>query len=469
MPNGNGDDFYPEDDPQYYPDESTGEPTDADRTRAREAIEQGDPAPLTPEQHLAYQVFLINNPGDVERASEGLEFDTREAQAQAPDGPGELVTQYFADTQDPEAMTQADGTKTPRDRADLAAALIIDRDSGSWEQRLREEASKAGATYDPSDLQGIIRNFSYADNAGVDPQTFIDNAIDIYRRRGQSGGGPTPPPTAPPPPGSTGAGSVPPPTAPPPGQLAGAANPYQAMTGAAGDTQAGGPRSLMGPWTGTAPTSPTVAPYAWTPYEAPTPYTAATPYQPGAYEAPTYTPAQPFVPPTAAQAAAEPGYQFALQQGQQALERSGAARGVTNTGGTLKNILDYGQQAGAQQYGNVYNRAASTFGMNEAARQAAFGLNAPQQFQGWAATEAGRLGAYQMTEADRAGTYAQNEANRRASAQLNLMGGQQAWQTEAGRQQRDYANRYQQWGDQYNQWRQQGQDRFNEQWLLANA
>jgi hypothetical protein len=74
-----------------------------------------------------------------------------------------------------------------------------------------------------------------------------------------------------------------------------------------------------------------------------------------------------------------------------------------------------------------------------------------------------------MTEADRAGAYTQNEANRRAAAQFNLMGGQQEWQAEAGRQQQDYANRYRQWTDQYNQWRQQGGDRFNEQWLLANA
>jgi hypothetical protein len=113
------------------------------------------------------------------------------------------------------------------------------------------------------------------------------------------------------------------------------------------------------------------------------------------------------------------------------LERSGAARGVTNTGGTLKNILDYGQQAASQEYGNVYNRAAGAWGMNEAARQAAFGLNAPQQFQGWAATEAGRLGAYQMGEASQAGAYGMNEANRAAAAQYNRLGYQQAWQNEA--------------------------------------
>tara|TARA_Y100000310_G_scaffold327615_1_gene394248 strand:- start:226 stop:1305 length:1080 start_codon:yes stop_codon:yes gene_type:complete len=230
-----------------------------------------------------------------------------------------------------------------------------------------------------------------------------------------------------------------------------------------------GVQSLMGPWQGMAPPTPTMGAAAFDPYAAPTPYMPPVPYQPGIYTAPIYTPGAPFTPPTGAQLTADPSYQFRLQQGQEALERSGAARGVTNTGGTLKNILDYGQQAASQEYGNVYNRAANTWGMNEAARQASFGLNAPTQFQAWGATEGARLGAYQMTEADRAAAYAQNEANRRASAQFNQMGYQQAWQNEAQRRQQDYNNRYRQWTDQYAQWRQQGQDRFNEQWMLANA
>lgn len=50
------------------------------------------------------------------------------------------------------------------------------------------------------------------------------------------------------------------------------------------------------------------------------------------------------------------GYQFRTQQGQQGLEQSAAARGVLNTGGTLKDILNYGQSAASQEFGNVWNR-----------------------------------------------------------------------------------------------------------------
>ena len=453
---------------------------------------QGEPAELTPQQHLAYQLFLLDNPGDSARATAALGFDTRAAQAQAPDGPGALVRQYYADTQNPEAMTQADGTRTGRDPADLASALIIDRDRGSWEQRLREEAAAAGASYDPSDLEGIIRNFSYADNAGVDPQTFIDDAIDTYRMRGQSGGdrdkggyntawADDDPrrntfATDAPPPGYTGTSWTPPPPAPPPGAGAPPGAPQGAYPGGGAapwsQGQGRGPntvQSIVGPWMGAPPRTPVMGSSVWAPYDAAAPYVPPTPYEAGVYQAPTYAPAAPFSGPTAEQMAADPGYQFRLTEGQKALERSGAARGVTNTGGTLKNILDYGQQAASQEYGNVYNRAANAWGMNEGARQQAFDRNAQQGWQGWGANEAGRLNAYQMTEADRAGAYGMNEANRAAAAQFNQGGYQQAYQNEAQRKQQQYANQYNQWGDQFNQWRQQGADRFNEQWMLANA
>ena len=119
-----------------------------------------------------------------------------------------------------------------------------------------------------------------------------------------------------------------------------------------------------------------------------------------------------------------------------ALERSGAARGVTRTGGTLKDIVDYGQRAASQEYGNVYNRMAGLYGMNEALRGQAFDRD-----------EANRLSAYQTTEGGRLGAY----------------------QTMAGQRQQDFQNRYNNWMQSYNQWRQQGQDRFREQYALATS
>lgn len=53
----------------------------------------------------------------------------------------------------------------------------------------------------------------------------------------------------------------------------------------------------------------------------------------------------------------EPGYQFRLNAGQQALERSASAKGILRTGGTLKDFVEYGQNFGAAEYNNVFNRA----------------------------------------------------------------------------------------------------------------
>lgn len=53
---------------------------------------------------------------------------------------------------------------------------------------------------------------------------------------------------------------------------------------------------------------------------------------------------------------ADPSYQFNLQQGQQAIERSAAARGGGIGGGaTTASLLDYSQGLAGQQYQNAFN------------------------------------------------------------------------------------------------------------------
>lgn len=59
---------------------------------------------------------------------------------------------------------------------------------------------------------------------------------------------------------------------------------------------------------------------------------------------------------SAADMAADPGYQFRLQEGQRAIENSRLAGGLGRTGDTAKELLNYGQQAASQEYGNVYGR-----------------------------------------------------------------------------------------------------------------
>lgn len=52
----------------------------------------------------------------------------------------------------------------------------------------------------------------------------------------------------------------------------------------------------------------------------------------------------------------DPGYAFRLAEGQKALERSAAAKGMSLSGAQLKALTAYGQGMGSQEYGAAYGR-----------------------------------------------------------------------------------------------------------------
>jgi hypothetical protein len=70
---------------------------------------------------------------------------------------------------------------------------------------------------------------------------------------------------------------------------------------------------------------------------------------------------QQFTAPTAAQAAATPGYQFQLQQGENALQNSAAAQGGLLSGGTLAGMNNYAQGVASTNYQNTFNNAQSQY------------------------------------------------------------------------------------------------------------
>lgn len=160
------------------------------------------------------------------------------------------------------------------------------------------------------------------------------------------GGSPTPNPNTPPPPGGNNGG------------------------GNTGGNAGGG-------YGGPAPT-----PFNWPTYTPP----AYTPQQP--WDAPAgYVPTQfsyaDFVLPTLDQAKNQPGYQFGLQQGQDALQNSAAARGTLRSGGSLKDLFNWTNAAGEQNYGNVVNQNLGAYNTNRA-----------NAYGNWAANETARAGAY---------------------------------------------------------------------------
>lgn len=60
-----------------------------------------------------------------------------------------------------------------------------------------------------------------------------------------------------------------------------------------------------------------------------------------------------------------PGYQFAFDEGQRALERGAASRGLLNSGATGRALVDYGTGMASQEFGNWANRLASLAGIGQ--------------------------------------------------------------------------------------------------------
>ncbi len=71
-----------------------------------------------------------------------------------------------------------------------------------------------------------------------------------------------------------------------------------------------------------------------------------------------------FTAPTAADAAATPGYQFTLNQGLKAVQNSASASGLGASGAALKGAASYASGLADSTYGDTYNRALSTYGTN---------------------------------------------------------------------------------------------------------
>lgn len=127
---------------------------------------------------------------------------------------------------------------------------------------------------------------------------------------------------------------------------------------------------------------------------------------------------QQFVAPTDVTEQNDPGYKFRLQQGQEALEGSAAARGNLFTGGTAKDLTNYEQGAASNEYSNVYGRAMTQYQM------------AYNQFQNDQANQFNRLSATAgggQVAAANLGSSGSAAANNIASINSNA-GAQQAQQ-----------------------------------------
>lgn len=135
-----------------------------------------------------------------------------------------------------------------------------------------------------------------------------------------------------------------------------------------------------------------------------------------------------FQAPTGADAQNDPGYQFRLQEGTKALERSAAAKGGLLTGGTAKALQQFGQDYASTEYQNVYNRKFGEYNStyDKLAGLAGIGRDATAQANASSSTDAAGVTNILMNGANQQGGFLQNAAAARGSGYAaggNIWGG----------------------------------------------
>jgi hypothetical protein len=136
--------------------------------------------------------------------------------------------------------------------------------------------------------------------------------------------------------------------------------------------------------------------------------------------------------PTMADIEIDPGYAFRLQQGQQQLDRSAAARGGAVSGAALKDLTNYSQGAASQEYANAFSRFqqnrenvfGNTLAVSDQGQRAGIqqgnNLTGAARYAGDTGLAASEFGGQLNTNANQfAGTENSNAANLMASNTIN--------------------------------------------------
>lgn len=109
----------------------------------------------------------------------------------------------------------------------------------------------------------------------------------------------------------------------------------------------------------------------------------------------------------------DPGYQFGLQQGQQAIDRKTAAAGGRISGAALKAAAQYGTDYATSGYSSAYARRnqARTDRLNRLAALAGVGQTATQSVDAAGANSANTRSALMVAAGDNAGAETMAQAN----------------------------------------------------------
>jgi hypothetical protein len=172
------------------PGDATFDPTVPDAATTADTTSAGETLPpitqpLSLEEQRTYDDWLRRNVGDEHRALESIGIDPRRPRYVATEGDRDWGREGGTELFGSQEMGEGEGfIPIPGHLPDQMIAQY----APSWEQALQEKFQEEGLPYDPTALGDIIRNVSYAQNAGKDPQEFLDAAFARIETRSRSGG-----------------------------------------------------------------------------------------------------------------------------------------------------------------------------------------------------------------------------------------------------------------------------------------
>lgn len=116
--------------------------------------------------------------------------------------------------------------------------------------------------------------------------------------------------------------------------------------------------------------------YLTEPYgKTPPNWTPGPGFQPPTFSAPPPFSYQKFQVPTADSIYSDPSYDFRRGEGEKALGQRAASMGTYRTGGTLKDFINYNQNAASQEYSNIFKRAVDTHNLGLEQELGTYGTN----------------------------------------------------------------------------------------------
>lgn len=162
------------------------------------------------------------------------------------------------------------------------------------------------------------------------------------------------------------------------------------------------------PFSNPAFTAPGGGSFSYGDYQAPDKFSYGDYQAPDKYSNAAFTAPDKFVAPDDVTMQNDPGWKFRQKTGQQEFLNSAAAKGLGRSGGTMKDFINYNQEAASQEYGNVYNRALGEWNTDYGAKLGTYQTNTANAANVYNTNANQGLTAYQTNRANAADIYNTN-------------------------------------------------------------